>query len=281
MTRQQSKDNAVCLKHFKLALSKINNFVSYRHSNVDMSFYEILNEIFLRKQLRNSARIYRRYCLEGHEDDVYAEMYEDAFPPPLHCAVSAYRANVFFTAMKSYKKSFNECNKCFDVLSDMEVGSINKDPVRLHSRIPILICNSFSQIYDEHLQVILGFATLHRNISSSESPNSSTVHEVCLKLDAWEFLKYINIQSEHKLSIKPMKSCHFSYSDSDRIQPCMSQLVENAPFSAAILFAALRHSRSYKSPLRGHLIPHDFRCDAFGNVRHLRLYSAFKNGIQT
>lgn len=236
-------------------MRKNNDFVVCRHSIAELSFYETFNEIFLRKKLRNSVCIYRRCPPEGPDDDVYYEVLKDSFPSPLHCIASAYRANVFFTAMESYSDSLNECNTCFDVVRKMETVFINDNSMMLCSLVPILICNSLSQMYDEHLQVILGFATLHRNISFSESPTSSTAHEVCLKLDSWEFLKYLYIQCEHKLCIKPTKITHLFFSNPGRLQPCMSQLVENAPFSAAILFAALRQSKAYKNPICGNLIP--------------------------
>lgn len=153
-------------------------------------------------------------------------MLKESLPSLLQSLTSAYRANFYFSVMQSYSESLAECDKCFEVLKRGKAGFVHRRPWKLSSHMPLLICNKLSKIFDEDLQVILGFATLHKNISSSSSTNISTPHEVCLKLNAWEFLKYICIQCEQRLSptsevtVKSFQS--FPILDFDRQCMCLS-----------------------------------------------------------
>jgi hypothetical protein len=158
---------------------------------------------------------------------------------PMFCITAAYKANFYFTALQCYDLVLAVCEQSFEEMNKLK--NLFDDPKLIVKQIPFLVSTSLSPIYDEHVQVILGFSTLHKFLSSTQS-NSRSCHRVCLNMFAVEFLKYLHIQCERKLfgNFSPIE---YKFPKSfDYSSPAMSQLTEVGLFSKIVLYAALRQS---------------------------------------
>src|SRR6218665_3087341 len=96
-----------------------------------------------------------------------------------HIISSAYLANFYYTALQDYKKAYAVCDT---------VGLMMTGPWNLEEELPLLITNELSLIFDENVQTVLGFMTLHQFIIFS-LPVS-----VLVRVRPSNFLNYLKIQ---------------------------------------------------------------------------------------
>lgn len=162
---------------------------------------------------------------------------------PTYILASSLKANFYYNALQDYHSARIECCRALNAIARLK--SEIPEAIVIAKCIPVLVSENLSRIYDEHLQVIIGFISLRAFHSctlqeSTDKKLSRTM--MLLKLCPLQFLKYIYFQSMRKLYRDTLYYTEYKLRYASFSSQYSSNVVEMSEYSIVVFYASLRQS---------------------------------------
>src|SRR6218665_2651222 len=226
--RQYRQDHFMLAKElFGLSIHKLDYGLTRIRFNIGWSLFELLRQLlvfrtdehFLDKNLmlcsgmwaprtistvcyiRDRANYLRHFCscsdneIETRIMHILQKiilLFEKSMPlNPTYVFCSAYRANFFFNALSDYRKALELCEEVFKKLNFSSIRPTTTYATKgllFEEFISFPLRNEWCRLYDKYIQIIFGFITLQRTLTTSATVRNRMVP---VYISPVLYLKYI------------------------------------------------------------------------------------------
>lgn len=228
--RPETRSRSIVCNLVSLTLAKFNTAMEHTHSGTT-SFVASLSDsvhLLLKKIISDEDHSPNNNTVDGkhsaHADmadgnlngnffllgaiERWFQSIDSCLPAPVYFVAAAYKANFLYTELRDYAAALKQCAE-FEERAKLLEDSMLDDGL-IHCSLPLVVTSEWSTIFDEDVQVVVGFVTLCRRIFEALGLISFDDHDhdrrdFALRLCAVEFVKYIDCQCMRKICTEPIR----------------------------------------------------------------------------